>query len=88
MTNKRDKSKTIEKYRSHEKDTGSSEVQIALFTERINYLNNHFRLFKKDEASKMGLIKLVGKRRKLLRYLKDNNEKKYQEVTSSLGLRK
>ena len=87
MVRGKDKSATIGKYRLHDKDTGSIEVQIALITDRISYLNGHLKVFKKDFASKHGLIKLVGKRRKFLRYLKDRDEAQYIEVSHKLGLR-
>ena len=71
----------------HEKDTGSSEVQIALLTENINKLQDHFKLHKKDHHSRTGLIRMVNLRRKLLSYLKKNNPSKHDEVIKSLKLR-
>ena len=85
---KEDKEKTITKYQHHTTDTGSSEVQIALLTERINDLTGHLIKNKKDFHSKQGLLKMVGKRRKLLKYLKDNDIAKYRKIISSLHLRK
>ncbi len=78
----------IEKFKTHEKDTGSSEVQIALFTGRIEYLTDHFKIHKKDHHSRRGLLKLVGKRRRLLNYLKKNDMEKYRVVIKELGIRK
>jgi len=84
-----DKKKDIvKKFRIHEKDTGSAVVQIALMTERINDLTDHFKAHSKDHHSRQGLLKLVGKRRKLLNYLKVQDLKKYREVISKLKLRK
>lgn len=78
----------IDKFKIHEKDTGSSEVQIALLTGRIDYLTNHFKIHKKDHHSRRGLLKLVGKRRRLLNYLKKNDMDKYRVVIKELGIRK
>ena len=78
----------IEQYRVHETDTGSPEVQVALLTERINGLTDHFKAHKKDHHSRRGLLKMVGKRKRLLEYLKKNDLKRYQELIASLGLRK
>lgn len=88
MLNREEKGKTIEKFKKHEEDTGSSEVQIALLTHRINRLNEHLKEFKKDNHSRRGLLKMVGKRRKLLKYIKDRNEENYRKVIQELGLRK
>lgn len=85
---KETKGKIIGKFKMHEKDTGSADVQIALLTERIEMLNKHFDLHKKDHSSRRGLLKLVGRRRKLLEYLKNSNVEKYRELVGSLGLRK
>lgn len=82
------KQETIEKYKRHDSDTGSPEVQVALLTERINHLTEHFKVHKKDFHSRRGLLKLVGQRRRLLNYLKKNDLKKYRELIESLGLRK
>lgn len=84
-----DKKKDIvKKFQIHEGDTGSAVVQIALMTERINDLTEHFKTHKKDHHSRQGLLKLVGKRRKLLNYLKVYDLKKYQEIIDKLNLRK
>jgi len=86
--NKVDKEKIITKYQHHTTDTGSPEVQIALLTERINDLTEHLNNNKKDFHSKQGLLKMVGKRRRLLNYLKDKDVNKYRKVIESLNLRK
>ncbi len=78
----------INKFKNHEKDTGSTEVQIALLTERINYLTGHFKLHKKDFHSRRGLLKLVNQRRKLLKYLKQKDADKYKNILKELNLRK
>jgi len=78
----------IGEYRLHEKDTGSPEVQIALLSARIEYLTEHFKLHKKDHHSRRGLLKLVGQRRRLLNYIKDNDIERYRNVVKRLGLRK
>jgi small subunit ribosomal protein S15 len=82
------KKNIIEKFKTHDKDTGSSEVQIALLTGRIEYLTDHFKIHKKDHHSRRGLLKLVGKRRRLLNYLKKNDAEKYRSVIKELGIRK
>jgi small subunit ribosomal protein S15 len=82
------KKNIIEKYRSHESDTGSPEVQIALLTERITHLTEHFKVHAKDHHSRRGLLKLVGKRRRLLDYLKSKQLDRYREVIKQLGIRK
>jgi len=82
------KKDVIGKFRLHERDSGSPEVQIALLTERINILTEHFRVHKKDFASRRGLLKLVGRRRKLLDYLKNNRIEKYRTIIKELKLRK
>jgi small subunit ribosomal protein S15 len=83
-----EKSEIINKYQLHEKDTGSAEVQIALLTERINHLTEHFKVHVKDHHSRRGLLKLVGKRRRLLDYLKKKDLTKYRELIKSLGIRR
>lgn len=83
-----DKEQTIKTYARHEGDTGSPEVQIALLTERINHLNGHFAEHPKDYHSKRGLLKMVGKRRNLLKYLKSKDLNKYRELIAQLNLRK
>jgi small subunit ribosomal protein S15 len=85
---KEKKSGIIEKYAVTEGDTGSPEVQIALLTERINHLTEHLQIHKKDHHSRRGLLKMVGKRRGLLNYLKKKDIERYREVISSLNLRK
>ncbi len=78
----------IDKYRLHDHDSGSPEVQIALLTERIRYLTDHFQVHKKDHHSRRGLLKLVGQRRRLLDYLKANQIERYRTIVKELGLRK
>jgi small subunit ribosomal protein S15 len=78
----------IEKYMRHEGDTGSPEVQIALLTERINHLTEHFKVHTKDHHSRRGLLKLVGQRRRLLDYLKRKDLNKYRDLIKGLGLRR
>jgi small subunit ribosomal protein S15 len=78
----------IGKYKLHDKDSGSAEVQIALLTERIRVLTEHFQVHKKDHASRRGLLKLVGRRRKLLDYLKNKKIESYRELLKELNLRK
>ena len=78
----------IEKFRLHEADSGSAEVQIALLTERINQLTEHFKVHKKDHHSRRGLMKLVGRRRRLLDYLKKNKLETYRDLIQTLGLRR
>jgi small subunit ribosomal protein S15 len=82
------KSELIESYRVHTSDTGSPEVQIALLSQRIEDLTGHFKTHLKDHHSRRGLLKLVGKRRRLLDYLKTNNVDRYKEVIQRLGIRK
>lgn len=83
-----EKAQVIGKFKTHEKDTGSPEVQIALLTDRINQLSDHFKAHVKDHQSRRGLLKMVGQRRRLLAYLKNKNSDRYQKVTKDLGLRK
>lgn len=85
---KDDKKSIIDKYRLHDHDSGSPEVQIALLTERIKYLTEHFRVHKKDHHSRRGLLKLVGQRRRLLDYLKATKIERYRTIVKDLGLRK
>ena len=82
------KGNLIERYRVHGKDTGSPEVQVALLSERINYLNEHFSVHRKDHASRRGLLMMVGKRRRLLEYLKRVDTERYKRVIERLGIRK
>ena len=87
LTNER-KQEIINQFRTHESDTGSSEVQIAILTERIRYLTEHLKEHKKDHHSRRGLLKLVGQRRGLLNYLQSKDISKYREILEKLGLRK
>lgn len=82
------KTELINKFHTHESDTGSPEVQVAILTERINQLTGHFETNKKDHASRRGLLKMVGRRRKLLSYLKKHNEAGYKSLIGALGIRK
>jgi small subunit ribosomal protein S15 len=82
------KQEIISKFRQHDSDTGSAEVQIALISERINYLTEHFKTHKKDHHSRRGLLKLVSKRRHLLDYLKQCDVERYRTVIRELGIRK
>ena len=82
-----EKAPTIAKYRSHETDTGSAQVQIALLTERIKYLTAHFDGHVKDFHGRRGLLKMVGKRKRLLGYLKQTDVERYRRIISDLGLR-
>ncbi|MFA5087031.1 MAG: 30S ribosomal protein S15 [Candidatus Paceibacterota bacterium] len=87
MLSPEDKTSIIEKFKTHEKDTGSAEVQIALLTEEIERLLEHLKEHKKDLHSKKGLLKMVSKRRKLLKYLQKTDEKTYKEITKKIGLK-
>lgn len=78
----------VEKYRTHETDTGSPEVQVALLSERISYLTEHFKTHKKDHHSRRGLLKLVSQRRSLLDYLKRKDTNRYKKLIEGLGIRK
>ncbi len=82
------KKEIIDRFKVNEKDTGSPEVQIALLSSRIQYLTEHFKLHKKDHHSRRGLLKLVGKRRRLLNYLKKKDAEKYRAVIKELNIRK
>lgn len=83
-----DKQNTIEQHKLHATDTGSPEVQIALLTERINHLTEHLRTHKKDHHSRRGLLMLVGRRRRMLDYVKDRDVARYREIIAKLGLRR
>ena len=83
-----EKNEIIAKFATHEGDTGSPEVQIALLTQRINHLNEHLKEHKQDNHSRRGLLKMVGKRRGLLDYLKANDIERYRAVIEAVGLRK
>lgn len=87
MFSKEQKQELIRGYRINEGDTGSVEVQVALLTERINQLSEHLRQNKKDDSCRLGLVKLVGQRRRLLRYLSTEDVGRYRALTSRLGLR-
>jgi small subunit ribosomal protein S15 len=78
----------IEKYKKHDSDTGSPEVQIGLLTHRITYLTEHLKVHKKDHHSRRGLLMLVGKRRRLLNYVKRNDVQRYRSIIETLGLRR
>jgi small subunit ribosomal protein S15 len=82
------KTELIGSYRTHESDTGSPEVQVAILSERINYLTEHFKSHAKDHHSRRGLLKLVGQRRRLLDYLKQKDAERYAELIRKLGIRK
>ena len=85
---KEKKTEVINDFKVHAKDTGSPVVQVALLTQKINYLSGHFKVHKKDFHSRRGLLIMIGKRRRLLAYLKKTNLQKYQETIEKLGLRK
>lgn len=85
---KAQKTVIIEKNRRHETDTGSPEVQIAILTERINHLNEHLKIHKKDHHSRRGLLKMVGQRRSLLNYLKRRDIERYRKILKELDLRR
>jgi small subunit ribosomal protein S15 len=83
-----DKSEIIAEHRTHDKDVGSPEVQVALLTHRINELTEHFKVHKKDHHGRRGLLKLVGRRRRMLTYLKSKDIERYRSTIERLGLRK
>ena len=83
-----DKAKIIADYATHEGDTGSPEVQVALLTSRITYLTEHFKTHKKDHASRRGLLKLVGQRRRLLKHVREDSDERYKTLIKRLGLRR
>ncbi len=87
-TTKEGKTSIITKFQINENDTGSSEVQIALLTDRLNYLNDHFKTHGKDHHSRHGLIRIVNRRRKLLDYLKREDAQRYQTIIKELGIRR
>ena len=86
--NKERKTELIGSYKTHEGDTGSPEVQVAILSERINYLTEHFKVHAKDHHSRRGLLQLVGQRRRLLDYLKQKDTERYAELIRRLGIRK
>jgi len=85
---KPEKTEIITQYRTHDSDTGSPEVQIALLSNRINYLTDHFKSHAKDHHSRRGLLKMVGRRRRLLDYLKKTDVERYRTIIEKLGIRK
>ena len=85
---KDDKQEIIGKFKIHEEDSGSPEVQVALLTEKIRYLTDHFKVHKRDHASRRGLLRMVGQRRRLLDYLKATEVSRYRRVIKELGLRR
>lgn len=82
------KKEVVEKFKKHATDTGSPEVQVALLTTRINYLADHFKKFPKDFASRVGFLKMIGQRRRILDYLKKTNKQAYTDILGKLDLRK
>ena len=88
MLNPQEKTKVIEKVRIHDKDTGSAEAQVALFTEEIERLTKHLKKHQKDNSSRMGLLKMVAKRRRLTDFLKKESPKRYNALVKKLGLDK
>lgn len=88
MLTKQEKEKIIDEFETHQSDTGSPEVQIAILTRRINDLTEHLKTHKKDHASRRGLLKMVGTRSALLKYVSNKDVKRYQNIISRLGLRK
>ena len=88
MMLKEQKTAIIEANKTHESDTGSPEVQIAILTERINQLTEHLKVHKKDNHSRMGLFKMIGKRRRLLDYVAKNDIERYRAIIAKLGIRK
>ena len=82
------KQELVQKFKRHEKDTGSPEVQVAILSERITYLTEHFKTHKKDHHSRLGLLKLVGQRRRLLDYLRSIDVQRYKTLIEQLGIRK
>lgn len=87
-TDTQKKQELVEKYRTHGTDTGSPEVQVALLTDRINGLTEHFKAHKKDHHSRRGLLQMVSQRKQLLEYLKRKDENRYKKLITGLGLRK
>ena len=83
-----EKKEIVKDFGKNEKNTGSTEVQVALLTKKINYLSEHFKIHKKDHHSRRGLLGMINNRRKLLKYLKGKNQEEYQSLIKKLGLRK
>lgn len=88
MLSNEKKKEIMEKFQVHPTDTGSPEVQVAILTEKITYLTEHFRVHKKDHHSRRGLYKMIGHRRNLLNYLRDKDVNRYRELIQTLGLRR
>ena len=88
VSTSKDKQEMIERFKLHEADTGSPEVQVGLLTQRISYLTEHLKIHKKDHHSRRGLLILVGRRRRLLNYVKNKDVKRYRTVIQALGLRR
>jgi len=88
LISKERKQEIVQKYQRDEKDTGSPEVQIAILTERISQLTDHLKEHKQDHSSRRGLLKMVGQRRKLLRYLENKDVERYRDLISQLGIRR
>ena len=88
VMDKAKKTEIIQGFKTHESDTGSPEVQVALLTERINHLNEHLKIHKKDHHSRRGLLMMVGQRRSMLNYLKRKDIERYRQLIAELGLRK
>ncbi|MCZ2257017.1 30S ribosomal protein S15 [Sporosarcina sp. G11-34] len=82
------KNELISEFKTHESDTGSADIQIAILTEEINNLNGHLSTHKKDHHSRRGLLKMIGRRRKLLKYMRDNEVQRYRDLIAALGLRR
>ena len=82
------KDELISQFKTHENDTGSADIQIAILTEEINNLNGHLSTHKKDHHSRRGLMKMIGRRRKLLKYMRDNEVQRYRDLIAKLGLRR
>ena len=82
------KNELISEFKTHENDTGSADIQIAILTEEINNLNGHLSTHKKDHHSRRGLMKMIGRRRKLLKYMRDNEVQRYRDLIAKLGLRR
>lgn len=88
MLNPKEKAKVLQKFRVHEKDTGSASAQIALFSEEIERLSKHLKKHQKDNSSRIGLLKMVAKRKRLMDYLRKKDPKQYSSIAKGLGLKK
>lgn len=82
------KNELISEFKTHDNDTGSADIQIAILTEEINSLNEHLSIHKKDNHSRRGLMKMIGRRRKLLKYMRENEVQRYRDLIATLGLRR